>query len=110
MELKCDECGGSIVRKKVDYLFVGENLGKFDAEVCSKCSETLFSEYASKSITEAAKRRGLWNLSAKAKVGKVGGSIAITINKKIADFIQLKKGEEVTVYPENKRRIVIETV
>ena len=110
MELKCDECGGRIVRKKVDYLFLGENLGKFDAKVCAKCGETLFEEDASRKITEVAKAKGLWNLSAKAKVGKVGGSIAVTINKKIAEFIKLKKGEEVRVYPENKNRIVIETI
>ena len=85
MELKCDGCGGRIARKKADYFFIGENLGKFDAEVCAKCGETLFDEGASRKITEVAKARGRWNLSAKAKV-------AVTINKKIAEFIKLKRG------------------
>ena len=107
---KCDECGGSVERKRVDYLFLGENLGKFDAEVCTKCGEMLFDEDASKKITEAAKEKGLWDLSAKAKVGKVGGSIAVTIGKKIAEFTGLKKGEDVRVYPESRNRIVIETI
>ena len=106
---KCDECMGHIERKKIDYFFLGENLGKFDAEVCTKCGETLFDEEVSGKITEAAKAKGLWNLSAKAKVGKVGGSIAVTIGKKIAEFAGLKKGEEVRIYPESRNRIVIET-
>lgn len=107
---RCDECGGKVERKKVDYFFLGENLGKFEAEVCSKCGETLFAEDASRKITEATKAKGLWNLSAKAKVGKVGSSIAVTINKKIAEFVDLKKGEEVRIFPEGRNRIVIETI
>jgi len=34
--------------------------------------------------------------------------MAVTINKKIADYLHLEKGEEVFVYPEDKHRLVIE--
>lgn len=105
---KCEECGGKIVKKKVDYIFLGENLGKFEAEVCSKCEEKVFDEDVSKKISTIAKKRGLWGLASKAKVNQVGNSIAVTIASKIAKFTNLKKGEEVRVYPENRHRLIVE--
>ena len=111
MERKlCDECGGRIIRKKIDYSYLGEHIGKFEADVCVKCTETVFSGEVFDKIEEIVKQRGLYGLAAKAKVNKLGNSVAITINKKIADFVNLKKGEEVRVYPEDKNRIVIETL
>lgn len=111
MERKvCEECGGKISRKKLDYIYLGEHIGAFDAEVCSKCGEKVFSEDAFDKIESIVKKRGLWGLAARAKVNKLGNSVAITINKKIADFVNLKKGEEVRVYPEDKHRIIIETM
>jgi len=106
--IKCEECGGRIVKKKVDYLFLGENLGKFEAEVCSKCGEKVFDEDVSKKISMIAKKKGLWDLASKAKVNQVGNSIAVTIASKIAKFTNLKKGEEVRVYPENRHRLIVE--
>ena len=44
MRIKCDECGGKIVKKKVDYSVFGVSLGKFPAEVCAKCNETCFDD------------------------------------------------------------------
>lgn len=41
---KCEECNGNIIRKKVGYIYLGENLGKFDAEVCEKYREIVFDE------------------------------------------------------------------
>ena len=40
----CEECGGRILKKKIDYYYVGEYIGKFDAEVCNKCGEEVFEE------------------------------------------------------------------
>lgn len=61
MERKiCEECEGKIVKKKVNYLFLGENLGQFPAEVCSKCNEEVFDENITKKISEIAKEKGLF--------------------------------------------------
>lgn len=106
---KC-ECGGKLIRKKVDYVHLGANFGKFDAIVCTKCGDVMFDEKASDQIEKVAKEKGLWGLASKAKVSRIGNSIAVTINKRIADFANLKKGEEVRIYPEDKHRIVIEIV
>jgi len=106
---ECEECGGRIVKKKVDYLFLGENLGKFQVEVCSKCGEKVFDEDVAKKISTIAKKKGLYGLAVKSKVNQLGNSIAVTIASRIAKFTNLKKGEEVRVYPESKHRLIIET-
>lgn len=108
MRIKCDECGGKIVKKKVDYAIFGINLGKFPAEVCTKCGETCFAEETSRKMTKIAKERGLWNLETKTKIGKVGDTLDVRFNKKLIEFLNLKKGEEVTIYPENKKKVIIE--
>ena len=103
----CEECGGKIIRKMVDYILLGENLGKFPAEVCAKCGEQVFDEEVSGKIDVIAKQKGLWGLQAKTRVGKIGNSFNVLINSKIAKFLELKKGEEVVVYPESKNKLVI---
>lgn len=105
---KCEECGGKIVKKKVDYIFLGENLGKFEAEICCKCGEQVFDEDVTKKISIIAKKKGLYGLAAKSKINQVGNSVAVTIASKIAKFANLKKGEEVRVYPENRHRLIVE--
>lgn len=104
----CEECGGKVIKKKVDYFYLGENLGKFECEVCTNCNEKVFSEETFGKIEQIAKEKGLWGLSVKSRVSQVGNSVAVTISKKIADFVDLKKGEEVRIYPEDKWKIVIE--
>jgi len=101
------ECGGVMIKKKVDFSMYGVSLGKFEAEVCSKCGEELFSEEVSKQIDEVAKKKGLWGLEAQTKVGKAGDSLIIRVSKKIADFYGLKQGEEVTVAPKDKGELCI---
>ncbi len=104
---KCDECGGKIVNKKAEFSLYGISLGKFPAEVCSKCGEKIFTEETSDKIDKAAKEKGLWGLGAKTTVGKVGSSLDVRINKKIADFVGLQKGQTVLIHPEGKNRIII---
>lgn len=106
--MKCDECGGKIANKKVEFKLYGESLGYFPAEVCTKCGEQVFSEETSDKIDEIAKEKGLWGLGVDTKVIKVGSSTAILINKRIADFLGLKKGKTVHVRPEDKNKISIE--
>lgn len=103
----CEECGGNIIRKKVEYLLYGISLGFFPAEVCQRCSETCYDEDASKEMTKIAKEKGIWGLLAKTKVGKVGDALDIRLNKRMVEFLGLKKGVEVIVYPVDKHRIEI---
>ena len=108
MAEKCYICEkGLLARKKVDYMFLGENLGKFEAEVCPVCGEQFFNEKTSLEVERIAKKQGLWGIEAKTKIAEVGNSYAIRINKKILDFMELKKGEEVTLMPESKKRLIV---
>ncbi|MBI3052341.1 YgiT-type zinc finger protein [Candidatus Woesearchaeota archaeon] len=110
MSEKCYICEkGELLKKKVDVKPYGVSIGKFDAQVCTECNETFFSEQTSDKIDEVAKIKGLWGLEARTKIGQVGNSIDVKISKKIAEFAGLKKGGEVRVYPEGKNRIIIES-
>lgn len=109
MRAKCEECGGRIQRKAVDYSYVGEHIGKFEAEVCTKCHEVVFDERASAAIERKVKEKHLYGLGSTTKVGVAGSSVVIRITKRLAEFLQIHKGNEVHVYPESKNRIVIET-
>ncbi len=42
--MNCEECGGKIIKKKVSFNMYGFSLGKFPAEVCTKCGEEVFGE------------------------------------------------------------------
>ena len=109
MERKiCEECHGKIKKKLVDYILLGKSLGKFEAEVCNACGEQVFNENVSEKIEKKAKELGLWGLQARVKVNKVGNSIAVTVTKPISEFLNLKKGKDVLIYPEDKHRLIIE--
>ena len=108
MRTKCDECGGKIEKKKIDYSIFGVSLGKFPAEVCTKCGEVCFDEDTSRKMTDIAKEKGLWKLETKTKIGKVGDALDVRFNKRLIEFLGLKKGEEVTIYPESRKRVIIE--
>ena len=103
----CWECNKRMKEKKVEYTLYGEVVGKFPALVCEKCNETFFSEETSKKITEKTKEKGLWGLNYKTKIGQAGSTLDIRLNKKIIEFLGLRKGEEVSVQPEGKNKIVI---
>ncbi len=105
---KCEECGGKIKKTKVEFGLYGQSLGHFPAEVCTQCGEEIFDEETSDRIDRIAKEKGLWGLEAQAKVTKVGSSYAVILNKRLVDFMGLKLGEEVHLYPEGKNKIIIQ--
>ena len=86
----------------------GESVGNFPAEVCDICKEIFFDEETSQKITATTKAKGLWGLGAQTKVEQAGSTLDIRLPKKIISFLNLRKREEVTFYPENKRKLIIE--
>lgn len=105
---KCEECGGNIERKRIDFVMYGLSLGKFPAEVCTKCGEEVFDEETSKLIDKIAKSKGLWGLDRKVKIVKIGNSLAVRIPQVISNFVGLKEGKEAIMHPE-KSKIIIES-
>lgn len=96
---------GNLDKKKVPYVFLGENIGTFEALVCVHCGETLFESAASDKIEAEVKRRGLWGLRARTKVSEVGNALDVRIPKTLAQFLSLKKGKEVILEPVDKNRL-----
>ncbi len=83
----CDECGGKLEKKAVVYTFLGENLGKFPAEVCTKCGEQVFEEDVTRKIAAVTKQKGLWGLNERAKINQVGGSMVLRLTKRLQNFL-----------------------
>ncbi len=105
---KCEECNGKIILKNVEVSIHGISLGKFPADVCSKCGEEVFEEKISSEIENLSKARGLWGLDRKVKIVKIGNSLAVRIPKPISDFLGLKDGKEAILHPE-KNKLIIES-
>jgi len=105
--MKCVICNGETTKKSVEHKEFGVNLGSFKANVCKKCGETYFDEETAAKIQQKSREMGLFWLAKKAKIAKVGNSIAIRIPKEIVDFLKLEKGKEVTIFPESKKELHI---
>ncbi len=106
---KCYLCEqGQLKKKEVPYRLYGELVGYFKAEVCNKCGEVFFDEETSQEISKAAKAKNLWGLGSRTKIGQAGSTLDIRLPKKIIEFLNLRKGEEVTIYPESKQKIIVE--
>ncbi len=105
--MKCPICDESMERKKVPYSIGGVKLGTFEADACS-CGEIFFTEKSSDVIDRKAEEKGLWGLEKRAKVGYSGNSLIVRVPKKVAEFMKLKKGRDILIRPEGKRRLVIE--
>ncbi len=105
---RCDECGkGTLRKKKVDYILLGRNLGKYDALVCDACGETVFSGETFSLVEKKAKEKGLWGLAAKTRIGTSGNALDVKLPKLIIDFMHLEKGQEVLIEPVDEKRFQV---
>ena len=103
----CPICKVNLIKRKIDFSMFGEKLGQFIAECCNKCGEQYFSKDVSFIIEQIARKKGLWNLKYNTRINELGNSLAIRFNKRISDFLNIKKGEEVIVHPDGKNKIII---
>ncbi len=90
--VSCDKCGKQILRKKQDYILLGQNLGKFDALVCA-CGEVMFEGTEFEKIEAAAKKKGVWGVgrAARTTIGTSGNALDVRLPKSVVDFLELKK-------------------
>ena len=106
--VKCDECKkGELKQKAVDYNVLGIYLGKFRALVCTNCKETIFEADSMDAIEKAAKAKGVWGLAAKTRIGTSGHSLDVRLPKSLAEFLELRKGQEVMIEPMDKKRFQV---
>ena len=107
--MRCTTCnmGNYEKKKNLPYSFLGENIGTFEALVCIHCGETLFESTASEKIEAEVKRRGLWGLRSRSKVSEVGNALDVRIPKVLAQFLSLKKGQEIILEPLDRNRLQV---
>ena len=106
--MKCYTCDqGELTKKKVDYIQLGINLGKFNALVCNTCKETFFEAEASEEIEKAAKAKGIWGIAARTRIGTSGNALDVKLPKVITEFLELKKGQDIIIEALDKKRFQV---
>ncbi len=98
---------GELKKGMIQENMFGVDLGKFPARICTKCGESFTDEKTTQAIQQKAKKKGIWGMGKMTKIAKSGNSLAVRIPKQIADYLNLKKGKEAFIHPEN-HKIVIE--
>ncbi len=106
--MKCVFCNSVTEEKVVNYVETGIHFGKFKAMVCTKCGETFFDSETAGKIQAKSKELGLFGLAKRTKVAEVGNSMAIRVPKRLAEFVGLKKGQEVLIKLREKNELSIE--
>ena len=105
--MKCPICEkGTLKKGKIKEYMFGAYLGEFPAEICTKCKESFTDSETTRKIEEAAKEKGIWGLGRKTKITQTGNSLAVRIPKPIADYLHLKRGEEVYISPKDNKLII----
>lgn len=106
--MECIECGkGKMKKQVVEYMQFGESFGSYPALVCTKCNETLFEGSVSLEIEAKAKELGVFGLSRRSKIGTSGTALDVKIPKRITEFLQLKKGQDIIIEPRARNKIEI---
>ena len=95
-------------KKNVEYVRYGERIGRFPASVCEKCGAEYYDEDAIAKMERLVKAKGLWGLESKTKIAEVGNGYAIRLTKRIMEFMKGKKGKDVLIYPENRKKLIVE--
>jgi len=105
----CYECEkGRLIKKNIEYEQYGISIGKYPAEVCSRCGETFFSSDAVEKIEQELKKRNLWGLGMKASIGTSGNSLDLKLAKRLINFFHLQKGQSVFIEPKAMDRFEVQ--
>ena len=102
-------CGGKIKWKKDKVVVDGVPCGTLDIEYCQQCGEEYFPEETMETVEKKLKKQGLWGVQRKeATLWKSGGSVIVRIPKDIAEALELKPEERVSMYAEGKKKLIID--
>jgi YgiT-type zinc finger domain-containing protein len=106
---KCPVCGkGTLKSATIHEEMFGVVLGNYPGERCSNCGETFLTSESMGAVEERAKELGLWGLASKVKVVKSGNSLVVRIPAPLAQYLRLRKGQELMVSPDKENRLVLE--
>lgn len=108
--MECPICEkGKLMRKKIEYSYQDWYFGKYDADVCNKCGEAFFTEKASDEIDKKAKALGIWGIEGKTKIARSGNSLIVRVPKHIAEFLQIREGDDAIIRPDGKKKLLVIT-
>lgn len=105
--MKCIMCNGKLEEKIVEHKEFGVSLGRFKAKVCNKCGEIFFNSKTAVNIQAKSKQLGLFGLTKKTRVAEVGNSLAIRIPRDVANFMKMKKEDEIKIVPKGRNELSI---
>ncbi len=106
--MECPVCEkGKMIKKKSRYVYGDIDFGEYESLVCDKCGEVFFTEDSSRLIEKKAKELGIWGLEKESKISYSGNSMIVRIPKAIADFMDLRRGKEILIHPEGKKKLVV---
>lgn len=111
MEQKC-LCGANMrkVRTKLE-LFGGDiTINDVEAFLCTKCGEELFTTDQAATAQEKLYKMfpGFDTYSIRKKITKVGNSLTVPLSKELADYMGVKKGDDVRITLKNKHRLIVD--
>lgn len=100
-------CGKEAKKGKISVKVYGIDIGQFEGYKC-ECGEELFDEKTVGEIEKRSMELGIFGLGVKEKVSASGNSLIIRVPKKLAEFLNIKKGSSVYIEPEGKDKIKVD--
>lgn len=108
LEYPCP-CGGKVKWRQDKVVIDNVDCGILDIEYCERCGEEYLPDESMEVVENKLKKAGLWGVQRKeVNLWKSGNSVLIRIPKSIADNLNLKPDEKVTIYPEGKSKLIID--
>lgn len=108
--MKC-VCGNKLQEINTEMDFFDGKLIMRDAKAfyCSDCKEEVFdSKEGDRIFDQVSKLNVQYAFESRKKIAKVGNSYAIPVSKDIANYMQIKKGEDILVKVLNPKRLIVE--
>ena len=105
--MRC-KCGGLLKKSKTAVEFFGIDFGLRPCEICTRCGSEYLSQELVEEIEAEVKKKGLFGLERKGRITKSGNSLVIRVPKEIADSLNIEKDCQITIYPSDKKRLIVE--
>ena len=107
LPIRC-KCGGRLKKSKTEVEFLGIDFGIHPCEVCTQCGSEYLSQELIEKIEKEVKKRGFFGLERRIKVTRSGNSLVIRVPREIAKSLKLEKDTDITIYPTEKRKLIVE--
>ena len=107
--IKCPKDGAAYVKDRCDYEQFGVLIRNMDCLKCPKCSDELFTPEQVRVIRERIAALAP-EVRLVRKISRAGKRPALYLPQDIVKRLDLSVGQDVSIYLEGKKRIVIEPI